>query len=145
MLKLLKTSKRKKRLGRGIGSKGAKSGRGMKGQKSRAGARIRPGFEGGQTSLYQRLPKGKGTKQIYNSQVKKPVPVTLKYLESIKEERVVGPGLLRERGLLNKKSQRVKLIGNSGLSKKMTIRVHEASAGAVRAVEKTGGKVEIIK
>ena len=142
--KLPKTVKRKKRLGRGIASKGAKSGRGMKGQRSRAGARIRPGFEGGQTALYQRVPKGRGTKQIKSSQVKKPISITLKYLESMKEGSVVGPGLLRERGVIKKKGQQVKLIGNSGLSKKLTVRVHKASAGAIEAVKKAGGRVEII-
>lgn len=141
---LPKLVRQKKRRGRGHGKRGGKSGRGQKGQKSRAGYSRKTGFEGGQTPLYMRLPKGRGTKQRFRSRVKKPVAVSLTRLEQFAAGTIVGPGVLRSAGLLQQRSQTWKLIGNEGLSKKLTIRVHKVSAGAKAAVEKVGGKVEII-
>lgn len=134
-----------KRLGRGHGKRGGKSGRGQKGQKSRAGYSRKTGFEGGQTPLYMRLPKGRGTKQRFPSQVKKPVAIGLGKLEQFAAGSIVGPGVLRTAGLLSRRSQTWKLIGKEGLSKKLTVRAHKVSAGARAAVEKVGGKVEIIR
>ena len=139
-----KIVKRKKRLGRGIGSHGAKSGRGMKGQKSRAGYSRKAGFEGGQTPLYMRLPKGRGVKQKFPSQVKKPVAITLTALKAFEAGSIVGPGQLRKAGFLKRRSETWKLIGKDGLDRKLTIRAHVISKGAKAAVEKAGGKVEII-
>ncbi len=141
---LQKIVRKKKRVGRGWGSRGAKSGRGQKGQKSRAGYTRKAGFEGGQTPLYMRLPKGRGAKQNFPSQVKKPVAITVKALEKLEAGRIVGPGVLRTAGLLSRRSQTWKLIGNDKLSRKLTIRAHGVSAGAKAAVEKAGGKVELI-
>lgn len=141
---LPKIVRKGKRLGRGHGKRGGKSGRGQKGQKSRAGYSRKAGFEGGQTPLYMRLPKGRGTKQRFRSQVKKPVAITLVTLEQFAAGSIVGPGVLRSAGLLSKRVQTWKLIGNAGLTKKMTVRAHKVSAGAKLAVEKVGGKVEII-
>lgn len=141
---LQKIVRKKKRVGRGWGSRGAKSGRGQKGQKSRAGYTRKAGFEGGQTPLYMRLPKGRGAKQNFPSQVKKPVAITVRALEKLEAGSIVGPGVLRTAGLLSRRNQTWKLIGNDKLSKKFTVRVHGVSAGAKAAVEKAGGKVEII-
>lgn len=140
---LKKISQKSRRRGRGIARGGAKSGRGMKGQKARAGYSSKPGFEGGQTPLYMRLPKGRGTKQKFPSQVIKPLAVQVKWLNSVEED-IVGPGLLRRAGLLEFRAQPVKLIGSGEVTRKMTVRVHAASESAKAAVEKAGGKVEII-
>lgn len=142
---LPKLVRRKKRRGRGWGSRGAKSGRGMKGQKSRAGYVRKAGFEGGQTPLYMRLPKGRGSKQNFPSQVVKPTAITIKSLERFEAGSIVGPGILRKAGLLSRRSETWKLIGNEKLSKKLTIRAHKISAGAKTAVEEAGGKVELIR
>jgi large subunit ribosomal protein L15 len=116
----------------------------MKGQRSRAGSIRRAGFEGGQTPLYQRLPKGRGTKQRFASQVAHPVAVTLTQLKRFDEGSIVGPGQLRAAGLMER-AEEVKLIGATALDRKLTVRVHAVSAAARAAVEKAGGKVEIIK
>lgn len=135
--------RRKKRLGRGIGSRGATSGRGMKGQKARAGYRRRAGFEGGQTPLYIRLPKGRGTKQVFASQVRKPTAVPVAMLDRVPGE-VIGYGALRAAGLLPRAGERVKLVGGGRLRRAVTVRVHHATAAAAAAVRAAGGKVEII-
>ena len=141
---LPKIVRRKKRVGRGWGSRGAKSGRGQKGQKSRAGYTRKAGFEGGQTPLYMRLPKGRGMKQNFPSQVVKPTAITVKTLDRFETGEIIGPGVLRKAGLLSKRTESWKLIGNDKLSKKFTIRAHGISKGAKAAVEKAGGKVELI-
>jgi large subunit ribosomal protein L15 len=116
----------------------------MKGQKSRAGFARKAGFEGGQTPLYMRLPKGRGTKQTYASQVQKPVAVGVGHLQQFPDGSIVGPAALRQAGFLQNRHQLVKLVGKTRLDKKLIIRVHAISAGALQAVEAAGGKVEII-
>ena len=143
-MNLTKIVRRKKRVGRGIGSKGAKSGRGMKGQYARAGSRNRRGFEGGQTPLYQRLPKDRGSKQVFASQAEAPFTITARLLNTFADSSIVGPGQLRSGGFI-RRDQRIKLIGGGKLTKKVTVRAHAATAGAIRAVEQAGGKVEIIQ
>ncbi len=142
---LVKIVRRKKRIGRGIGSRGAKSGRGQKGQKSRAGYSSKLGFEGGQTPLYMRLPKGRGSKQKFPSQITKLQAITISDLRRFPAGSIIGPGQLAKTGLVTPPNRRVKLIGTGGVAKKMTVRVHAVTPGAQAAVEKSGGKVEIIK
>ena len=142
---LPKIVQKKKRLGRGIGRSGAKSGRGQKGQKSRAGYSRKGGFEGGQTPLYMRLPKLSGAKQFPNSQVVKPVSITTSQLNQFADTAIVGPGMLRKAGFLDNRRQTVKLLAGGKIDKKLTVRVHAASATAVKEVESGGGKVEIIQ
>ena len=142
---LPKVIRRKKRLGRGIGSRGAKSGRGMKGQRSRAGSRIRAGFEGGQTPLYLRLPKARGSKRKSSASRTRTTEVTLKNLKIFADNDIVGPGQLFGRGLIRKRYERVKLIGNDTLAMKLTIRVHRVTKGARAQVEQAGGKIELIE
>lgn len=143
-IQLPKIVRRKKRLGRGIGGRGAKSGAGQKGQKSRAGYSSKAGFEGGQTPLYMRLPKGRGSKQKFPSQVVKPVAIPVSSLNTFEEGSIVGPGKLRKAGFLKKRTDTVKLIGNTPVAHKLTVRAHMATSGAQKAIEKAGGKVEII-
>jgi len=141
---LPKMKKAPQRLGRGIGSRGAKSGRGMKGQKSRAGYTKRAGFEGGQTPLYQRTPKKRGAKADQIKKLGRQVMIGTKYLEKLPEGMIVGPGALKKEGKVASKSDRIRLVNTGEIKKKMTVRVHGASKGAVCVVEKAGGKVEII-
>jgi large subunit ribosomal protein L15 len=143
-MQLPKLVKKKKRLGRGIGSRGAKSSRGMKGQKARAGYTSKGGFEGGQTPLYMRLPKGRGTKQKFPSQIQKPVAISVAQLNVFEADTIVGPGVLRKAGMIHRRQDAVKLIGNAKVDKKITVRVHAATSGARKSVEAAGGKVEII-
>lgn len=138
--KLVRT---KKRVGRGIGSRGAKSGRGQKGQKSRAGAHSKAGFEGGQTPLYMRLPKKRGSKQKFRSQVIKPIVVNIKNLARFKAG-IVGPSQFVESGLITRRDQAVKLIGNYPVTTKLTVRVHAVTPRAKEQVEAGGGTVELI-
>lgn len=141
---LAKLVRSKKRVGRGIGSRGAKSGRGQKGQKSRAGAHSKAGFEGGQTPLYMRLPKKRGSQQKFRSQIQPFTAINIANLRRFKTSSIVGPSQLAEAGLLTGRQNKVKLIGNYKLSKKLTVRVHAVSAQAQAAVEAAGGKVERI-
>jgi len=142
--RLKKIVKEKRRLGRGISKGGAKSGKGMKGQKSRAGYSGRAGFEGGQTPLYQRLPKARGSKQIFPSQVVKPFTLSTSRLDGLAEGDIVGLGVLNKAGLLSRHDRTVKLVAGSEVKNKMTVRVHAATKAAIEAVEKAGGKVELI-
>lgn len=142
--KLQKIKKTKKRIGRGIASKGSKSGRGMKGQKSRAGYSRRAGFEGGQTPLYQRVPKKRGSKMRLSGQATKYIELKIKDLEKYAAGEIVGPGALKRFGLTIKKADRIKLIGTGKITNKLTIRVHAATKGATRIIEDAGGKIEII-
>ena len=141
---LPKISKKKNRIGRGIGGRGAKSGRGQKGQKSRAGYSRKLGHEGGQTPLYMRLPKGRGRKQWPNSLHKKPICIEVGQLTQLSKEGIVGPGSLRVAGMLKRRSQRIKLIAGGELKEKLTVRVHAATPNSIKAVESAGGKVELI-
>lgn len=142
---LPKIVRKKKRVGRGWGSRGAKSGRGQKGQKSRAGYSRKAGFEGGQTPLYMRLPKGRGSKQNFPSQIVKATAITIKALNRFEGGSIIGPGVLRKAGLLSGKTESWKLIGNDKLSKKFTVRANAITAGARKAVESAGGKVELME
>lgn len=135
---------KKKSLGRGHGKHGGKSGRGQKGQKSRAGYSRKAGFEGGQTPLYMRFPKGRGMKQRFASQVERPCVITVSDLLQFKKAIIIGPGVLHKAGLLKHRNQPIKLIGTKKLEQKFTVRVHRVSAGAQRSVEDAGGKVEIL-
>jgi large subunit ribosomal protein L15 len=140
---LPKIVRRKKRLGRGIGSRGAKSGRGQKGQRSRAGSHHKAGFEGGQTPLYMRLPKGRGSKQISLSQVEKPEAIPLARLKGFAAGESVTAASLWDKGLLHNRRSHVKLIGR-GPVPKIKAKVHHVSAGAKESIEKAGGSVDLI-
>ncbi|MEX2055075.1 MAG: 50S ribosomal protein L15 [Candidatus Andersenbacteria bacterium] len=142
---LPKLVRRKKRVGRGIGSRGAKSGRGQKGQKSRAGYSRKAGFEGGQTPLYMRLPKARGSKQKFPSQVVKAETVNLADLRKFTSGTIVGPGQLHKAKLIRSRGGQVKIIGNVAIDRKLTVRTNFVSPQARTNIEAAGGKVEIIK
>jgi len=131
--------KRKKRIGRGPGSgTGKTAGRGSKGTKKRN--TVAPGFEGGQLPIHRRVPK-RGFVNIHRIEV---YGVNIGRLDQLDEGTVVTPELLHERGLVPKKADRIKVLGDGDLSKKLTIRVHRISAMARAKVEQAGGTIELI-
>lgn len=136
-------SKAKKRLGRGMGSgHGKTSGRGHDGQNARSGGGTRPGFEGGQMPLFQRLPK-RGFTNIF---AKEFAIVNLSQLDVFEDGTVVTPELLIEAGLVkkNKIGHGIKVLGNGEISKKLTIQAHKFSEAAVEKITSAGGKTEVI-
>jgi len=144
-----KTTKIKtKRLGRGIGSsKGKTSGRGHKGQKSRSGVAIKS-FEGGQMPLYRRLPK-RGFKRINN---KKRIAIIsiFRIQEIIKKDTSISQdkislSSLQKLKFINKKYKKLKLLGSGDLKDKINIEVNSASKSAKEKIEKTGGKITLLK
>jgi len=132
-----------KRIGRGPGSgTGKTAGRGMKGQGKRSPGRETPfWFEGGQMPLVRRVPK-RGFTNIHRQEYS---TVNLSSLDRFEEGAEVTPDLLAEVGLLHRhETLRVKLLGHGELDKRLTIKVHAASASARSKVEKAGGAVEIL-
>jgi large subunit ribosomal protein L15 len=150
-LKPSQSQKTRKRIGRGLGSgKGRYSGRGIKGQKSRAGShKMRAGFEGGQMPIYMRLGKQRGS----TSKDAMPIgpfrtstaPVNVAALDRFDDGAEVTPEALVEKGLLKNTKTDVKLLGNGDLKKKLTVRVHAISATARKKVEQAGGTVSLLK
>ncbi|MGI6702218.1 MAG: 50S ribosomal protein L15 [Christensenellales bacterium] len=131
-----------KRVGRGIGSGvGKTSGRGSKGQNSRSGGGVRPGFEGGQMPITRRLPK-----RGFNNYFKKEYTViNINALEVFEDGAVVDAVVMKEKGLIGKVSEYgVKVLGNGTLSKKLTVKASKFSTKAAEAIEKAGGKAEVI-
>jgi large subunit ribosomal protein L15 len=143
--------KDRKRVGRGLGSgKGRYSGRGIKGQKSRAGSHaMRPGFEGGQMPLYMRTAKLRGN----TSADAMPIgpfrtfsqPVNLRDLDRFDAGDEVTPETLKAKGLIRSVKKDVKLLGVGELSKTLTITVHAASATAREKVEAAGGTLTLLR
>jgi large subunit ribosomal protein L15 len=139
----LSSPKDRKRVGRGIGSGyGKTAGRGTKGQNARTGGGVRPGFEGGQNPLAKRLPKKRGFRPL--ARVVYQV-VNLDGLDRLKAGSTADPAALAAAGLIKKADQRVKLLARGTLTKKLTVKVHGASATAKTAVEQAGGTLEIIE
>lgn len=134
-------SKKTKRLGRGTATgQGKTAGRGQKGQKSRSGGGVRPGFEGGQMPLYRRLPK-RGFTNIF---AKEYAIVNIDCLNVFEDGTDVTPELLIETGVIKKALDGVKVLGNGELSKKLNIKATKFSKTAVEKIEANGGKVEVI-
>jgi len=131
----------RKRVGRGPSSgSGKTAGRGTKGQRSRAGGGVRPGFEGGQMPLIRRLPK-RGFTNPFGQDYK---VVNLRDLHRFAPESVVDEEALRRAGLVKGTGGRIKLLGQGEITQPLTIRVHAVSAQARAKVEAAGGKVEVI-
>ncbi len=135
-------TKARKRVGRGPGSgTGKTAGRGENGQNSRSGGGVRVGFEGGQTPLFRRLPK----RGFSNARFKKVYAViNLDDLNKFDEGAEVTPELLKDMGLVKKQLDGIKVLGNGTLEKKLTVKAHKFSLSAKEAIEKIGGKAEVI-
>ncbi|KRU14941.1 50S ribosomal protein L15 [Bacillus pumilus] len=128
--------KERNRVGRGIGSgNGKTSGKGHKGQNARSGGGVRPGFEGGQMPLFQRLPK----RGFTNINRKDYAVINLDRLNSFDEGTEVTPELLLETGAISKLKAGVKILGNGKLEKKLTVKANKFSASAKEAIEAAGG------
>ena len=131
----------RKRLGRGIGSGlGKTSGKGHKGQKARSGGGVRPGFEGGQTPLFRRLPK-RGFKNI-NAKVY--TEVTLAMLEKLENGTEVTAESLVELGMIKKINDGIVILGNGELTKKLTVKASRVTKNAEAKIVAAGGKIEVI-
>ena len=143
----IKISKKKIRVGRGIGSgKGKTSGRGVKGQKSRSGVSIKS-FEGGQMPLYRRLPK-----RGFNPIEKKNIAIlNLDKIQhfidkkSVKTSEILNSNLLKKLKLINKRSSKLKILGSGEIKDKINIEADLASKSAVNKLEKIGGSIQIKK
>ena len=130
-----------RRLGRGIGSGlGKTSGKGHKGQNARSGGGVRPGFEGGQTPLYRRLPK-RGFK---NRNKKVYTEVTLSMLDRVEAGTEVTAESLKELGIIKKLNDGIAILGNGEISKKLNIKASKVTKNAQAKIEAAGGKVEVI-
>ncbi|MBI2602020.1 MAG: 50S ribosomal protein L15 [Deltaproteobacteria bacterium] len=133
-------NKSTKRLGRGIGSGlGKTAGKGHKGQKARKSGNPRPGFEGGQTPIYRRIPKHGFTnnqkKIVYNI-------INLSDLNRFETNEVVNRKSLKEKNLLRYKDCPIKLLADGELTKPVVVEVDKLSSKAKEAVEKLGGKIQ---
>jgi len=134
--------KKRTRVGRGPGSGvGKTAGRGGKGQTARTGGTVPRGFEGGQMPLQRRLPK-RGFKNPFR---KEWVVVNLGRLDVFENGAVVDVAALIARGLIHDVGDGVKILGKGELKKKLTVRAHSISAGALEKLQKAGGKFEEIK
>ena len=136
------SKKEVKRIGRGAGTgQGKTAGKGHKGQKARAGRGMRPGFEGGQMPLQRRVPK-RGFNNIFRTEF---ATVNVSSLEmSFNDGDVVDAAALKNKGLIKKELDGIKVLGNGEISKKLTIQVNAYSASAKQKIEEAGGKAEVI-
>ncbi|MCT2536583.1 50S ribosomal protein L15 [Aquibacillus koreensis] len=140
-LKPSQARKERNRVGRGMSSgNGKTSGRGHKGQNSRSGGGVRPGFEGGQMPLFQRLPK-RGFTNIHRTEF---AIVNLDALNKFEEGTEVTPELLIETGVVSKLKAGIKVLGNGKIEKKLTVKAQKFSASAKEAIEAAGGQTEVI-
>ncbi|MDC3062320.1 50S ribosomal protein L15 [Candidatus Pelagibacter sp.] len=142
-----KIKRPKIRVGRGIGSgKGKTSGRGVKGQKSRSGVAIKS-FEGGQMPLYRRLPK-RGFNSLRKSHI---AILNLDKIQSYIDKKSINVGgvlnssLLKKLNLINKNSNKLKILGSGEIKDKINIEADLASKSAIEKLEKIGGSIQLKK
>ena len=142
-----KSSRSKKRLGRGIGSsKGKTSGRGHKGQKSRSGVSIK-GFEGGQMPLYRRLPK-RGFRNIFKKNFNAFNLIQIQSLidkKKISSKDEISTDFLLKKRIIKKKLNGIKILGKGEIKTKLIINAEKASKNAIKKIEKSGGTINLIK
>ena len=133
--------KTRNRVGSGSSSgNGKTSGRGQKGQKARSGGGTRLGFEGGQTPLFQTLPK----RGFTNYNRKEFAIVNLDTLNRFEEGTEVTPELLVETGVIKNEKSGVKVLAKGNIDHKLTVKAHKFSSSAKEAIEAAGGSVEVI-
>ena len=132
----------RKRVGRGNASgHGTYSGRGLKGQKARAGRTPRLGFEGGQTRLIKRLPRRRGFTNLFRKEYS---AVNLRDLERFPAGTEVTPELLRQSGILSTLRRPVKVLAMGELTRALSVRAHKFSMTAKEKIEAAGGSVQEI-
>lgn len=133
--------KKRKRVGRGPGSGHGKTAcRGHKGQNSRSGGGVRPGFEGGQMPIHRRLPK-RGFTNLFKKEY---LLVNLGDLKGFEESKIIDREVLESAGVIKKKAAGIKLLGGGDIHSPVVIRVDKVSRSAREKIETAGGKVEII-
>jgi large subunit ribosomal protein L15 len=134
-------NRKPKRVGRGMGcGHGKTATRGSKGQKSRSGASMRPGFEGGQMPLYRRLPK----RGFHNLFRKEYAIVNLERLAQFEAGSVVDPDTFQAEGIVKDLKDGIKILGTGELNHALHVRAHKFSKSASEKIQKAGGTVEII-
>jgi large subunit ribosomal protein L15 len=131
-----------KRVGRGTSSGlGKTCGKGQKGQNSRSGGGVRPGFEGGQMPLLRRLPKVGFTNKFR----KEYTTINVEELNRFEDETVVDYEALVGAGLVSKaKTAGLKVLGNGELSKKLHVRANKFSESAIEKIKNAGGTIEVL-
>jgi large subunit ribosomal protein L15 len=135
-----KSSEKRKRVGRGMGSgMGKTSTRGHKGQRSRSGSRMIRGFEGGQMPLHRRMPK-RGFTNIFRKEFS---IVNLEALAALGET-TITPDVLRKAGVIKTKHP-VKILGDGELKTALTVHAHKFSKSAQEKITKAGGKFEVLQ
>lgn len=133
--------KSRKRIGRGPGSgTGKTAGKGNKGQLARSGNKPRPGFEGGQIPLFQRLPK-RGFKNVNRKDY---AIINLSDLNLFNDGDVVTPEVLLQNKIIKKELSGVKVLANGKLEKKLTVKAHQFSKKAEEEIVKVGGNIEVL-
>jgi large subunit ribosomal protein L15 len=133
--------KTEKRKGRGLGSGlGKTAGRGAKGQNSRSGGGVRPGFEGGQLPLYRRLPKRGFTNRFAVHYAE----VNVEQLDVFDNGTVVTPELLKEKGIIHNERDGVKILGQGELKKKLSVKAAKFSKSAQEKITAAKGSIEVI-
>lgn len=133
---------KRKRVGRGIGSgMGKTATRGHKGQKARAGATPRLGFEGGQTPLHRRLPQRRGFRNLTRKEY---ALVNVVDLERFDAGTEVTPELLIANGMIKAVKDGVKILGDGEITKAITVRAHKFSKSAEEKLKAAGGTAEVI-
>lgn len=138
----LGTRRARKRVGRGnAGGQGTYAGRGMKGQKSRSGKGVRPGFEGGQLPLIKGLPMRRGFTNIFKQQYHL---VKVESLNGFPKDSEVTPAILLEQGLLRNLKHPVKILGNGDISVSLSISAHKFTRSARDKIEAAGGRAEVL-
>ena len=134
-------TKAPKRIGRGTGSgTGKTSARGQKGQKSRSGGGVRPGFEGGQMPLARRLPK-RGFTNIF---AKEYATVNVSALEVFEDGTEITAEFLKERGVIKKVLDGLKVLGDGELTKKLNVKAVKFTKSAEEKIKNAGGTAEVI-
>lgn len=133
--------KKRKRVGRGAGSgHGGTSCRGSKGQNSRSGGGVKPGFEGGQMPLTRRLPK----RGFHNRFRKDIIIINLEKLTKFPEGSVVDAEALLDEGIIKRKGDGIKILGKGAINYSLTVKANAVSQGAREKIEASGGSIEVI-
>jgi len=134
------SKKKRKRVGRGNGSgNGTYAGRGLNGQKSRSGNKMRPGFEGGQLPLIKRLPRKRGFVNIFRKEYS---IVNVAKLNTFAEGSEITPEKLHAAGLVKTLKHPVKILANGEVGHAVTVKANKFSMAAKAKIEAAGGKVE---
>ncbi|PKL52395.1 MAG: 50S ribosomal protein L15 [Nitrospira bacterium HGW-Nitrospira-1] len=135
------STKNKKRVGRGVGSgHGKTSCKGHKGQKARSGGTKGAGFEGGQMPLQRRVPK-RGFTNIFKKEF---AIINLNTIDALKDDAVITPELLIEKGIIKKAKDGLKVLAKGSIKRPVTIKANAFSVSAAAKIEAVGGRVEVI-